>query len=241
MTHPFKTISFNPCYRTGVARLLLDRPLERNAINSAMRAEIRRAVSIASKEARVLIIEGAGAIFCSGHDFKADPEVTAETVKSTLIEEYLPMIQAIDACQIPVIAAVNGPAIGVGVALAMACDVVIAQERSFFSLPFLQMGMIPDAGCMDFLSRRMGSRRAMGAALFGERIPAKTAVEWGLVWEAVPRSVFRSTVDDRCDHLSGLSPVAVSGLQTLTRRLEGRSLAENIVVEANLQVKCLGV
>src|SRR5690606_40058456 len=111
-------------------------------------------------------------------------------LEAVLRDEYVPMLRAIFDCRIPTIAAVNGPAAGAGANLALAADVVIASEAAYFVQAFTRIGLIPDAGGTYWLPRQIGSARAMGAALFGDKIPATQAAEWGMSYEAVPAADF---------------------------------------------------
>lgn len=224
---------------SGVARITLSRPCARNAFDAAMRRQFRAAMDWVEDRSRVLVIEGAGAAFSTGHDFSAEPAGSGDEAARVLCDEYQPMIRSILECPVPVIAAVNGPAIGVGAAIALAADITVMQERAFFSMPFLGMGLVPDAGIMPMLTARAGSQRALGALLFGERIPAASAVAWGLAWEAVPRRAFIATVTARAAAVAALPREAVRGLKTLNAGIAGSLSAEWCALEAALQAHCV--
>ena len=157
----------------GMAVIRLNSPERLNALTSQMRAEITHAVKRAQSEARVLVLTGAGRAFCSGQDLGATPDVNDLDLERLLREEYRPMIEAISQSRIPTVAAVNGPAAGAGANLALAADVVIAAENAYFLQAFARIGLIPDAGGTGALPKNMGLAKAMGAALFGEKISAK--------------------------------------------------------------------
>ena len=106
--------------------------------------------------------------------------------EAILNDEYVPLLRLITDSPVPVIAAVNGAAAGAGANLALACDVVIAAESASFIQAFTRIGLIPDAGGTHWLPRQIGLARAMGAALFAEKISARQAADWGMIWEAVP-------------------------------------------------------
>ena len=226
-------------HTTGVANIVLNRPKYRNALNADMRKQITDHVKLASMEARCLVLSARGAAFCVGHDFEDEPAVSPEEVGRVLLEEYGPMIDAMESCSIPIISAVSGPAIGVGVALALVSDIVIMQQNSFFSLPFLERGMIPDAGVLRFLERRAGSQRALAAALFGDRISSSQALNWGLAWKVVDRHSLSLCAQDRATYLSGLSKTAIRNLKVLAQGAQSLSKSELRLLEAKLQVECV--
>ena len=174
----------------GVAVITLNRPEVMNALNSVMRAELTAAV-FASSSARVVVLTGVGRAFCSGQDLTGLTSGGAVDPERTLREEYEPLLRAIVACPVPVIAAVNGVAAGAGASLALAADVVIASEGAVFLQAFTRIGLMPDAGGTWHLPRQIGLARAMGAALFAEPVSARQAMDWGMIWEAV--------ADDRFD------------------------------------------
>ncbi|MDH5798189.1 MAG: enoyl-CoA hydratase-related protein, partial [Paracoccaceae bacterium] len=150
--------------QSDIAVLTLNRPEVMNALNTQMRAEILDAVKRAGKEARVLVMTGAGRAFCSGQDLGDRVSAADIDLERTLRDEYEPMLKAIFDCPIPTIAAVNGAAAGAGANLALACDVVIAAESAVFLQAFARIGLIPDAGGTYWLPRQVGLARAMGAA-----------------------------------------------------------------------------
>ena len=125
--------------RNSVGVITLNRPALMNALNTQMRAEITHAVKTAEKEARVLIMTGAGRSFCSGQDLGDGGSAASLDLERTLRDEYVPMLKAIFDCRIPTIAAVNGPAAGAGANLALAADVVIASEDAYFVQAFTRI------------------------------------------------------------------------------------------------------
>ena len=183
----FDTIRYETAEGVGV--ITLDRPERMNALNSAMRPEITRAVEEAPGHgARALVITGAARAFCSGQDL-SDAALGTGDLEQVLRDEYEPMLKAIAAAPLPVIAAVNGAAAGAGANLALCCDVVIAAESAVFVQAFTKIGLMPDAGGTWLLPRQVGFARAMGAMLVAEPVTARQAVDWGMIWEAVPGQV----------------------------------------------------
>lgn len=224
--------------RNSVATLTLNRPAVMNALNTQMRAEIAHAVKAAEKEARVLVMTGAGKSFCSGQDLGDGGSAASLDLERTLRDEYVPMLKAIFDCRIPTIAAVNGPAAGAGANLALACDVVIAAESAYFVQAFTRIGLIPDAGGTYWLPRQVGAAKAMGAALFADKITAQQASDWGMIYETAPDADFESHIDARAAHLAQGPTVAYRQLKKAIRGSFENSLDEQLALEAQLQGRC---
>lgn len=224
--------------RNNVAVITLNRPDMMNALNTQMRAEITHAVKAAEKDARVLVITGAGRAFCSGQDLGDGGNAASLDLERTLRDEYVPMLKAIFDCRIPTISAVNGPAAGAGANLALAADVVIASEDAYFIQAFTRIGLIPDAGGTYWLPRQMGAAKAMGAALFADKITARQAEAWGMIYETAPAETFLEHVDARAAHLAQGPTVAYRELKTAIRGSFENSLDEQLALEAKLQGRC---
>ncbi len=218
---------------SGVATITLNRPDLMNGLDMRMRAEIRGAVERAGTEARALVLTGAGRAFCSGQDL-GEPGAGLD-LEATLRDEYEPMLRAIYDCPIPTIAAVNGPAAGAGANLALAADVAIAAESASFIQAFARIGLIPDAGGTYWLPRQIGAARAMGAALFADRITARQAADWGMIWQAVPDAEFADVVAARALHLAEGPSAAYRLIKQALRASPGNDLAGQLALEARLQ------
>jgi 2-(1,2-epoxy-1,2-dihydrophenyl)acetyl-CoA isomerase len=170
----------------GVGRLTLNRPETLNAWVPQFGSELKQVMEgdAAADSVRAVLITGAGRGFSSGADLKAgfDPaDDGMPDIRKELHDIYHPAIAAIRRLPKPVIAAVNGPAVGIGCSLALACDLILAAESSFFGLAFVNIGLMPDGGSTAFVPPAVGRARAFQMALLGERIPAQQALEWGLV------------------------------------------------------------
>ncbi|MCX7645102.1 MAG: enoyl-CoA hydratase-related protein [Rhodobacteraceae bacterium] len=232
----YRTISYT--LDDGLAVLRLERPEVMNALNALMRAEITDAVRAAGGEARVLVLTGQGRAFCSGQDLGDGGNAAQIDLERTLREEYEPMLRAIRDCPVPTIAAVNGAAAGAGANLALAADVVIASEAAVFAQAFTRIGLIPDAGGTYWLPRQVGFARAMGAALFAERITARQAADWGMIWEAVPEAEFEAHWRARARQLAEGPTVAYRNLRTALRQSLANDLETQLALEARLQGDC---
>lgn len=196
----YQTITYE--LDAGVATVTLNRAEVMNALNGQMRAEITHAVTEAGTAARVVVITGTGRAFCSGQDLSDSSSIANPDLERTLRDEYVPMLRAIVGCPVPVICAVNGAAAGAGANLALAADVVIATESAYFLQAFTRIGLMPDAGGTWTLPRSMGLAKAMGAALFADKITAKQADDWGMIWEHVPDAEFEAAWKARAAHLA---------------------------------------
>ncbi|WP_309665944.1 enoyl-CoA hydratase-related protein [Tabrizicola sp.] len=221
----------------GLATITLNRPDRMNALSRQMRSELTEALVVAHSQ-RCIVLTGVGRAFCSGQDLTDIPTLGAFDVEAILRDEYEPLLRAITEAPVPVIAAVNGAAVGAGANLALACDVVIACESASFIQAFTRIGLIPDAGGTHWLPRQVGMARAMGAALFADRISARTAADWGMIWEAVPDDRFTEVVATRATHLASGPTLAYRALKHAMRGSFQRDLAAQLTLEARLQGEC---
>ena len=219
----------------GVAVITLARGVVMNALNRDMRAEIAAALARAGAEARVVVLTGEGRAFCAGQDLGDASDAAGLDLARVLAEEYAPMLAALHACPVPVIAAVNGVAAGAGASLALATDVVIATESASFVQAFARIGLMPDAGGTWFLPRLVGQARAMGAALFADRIAARQAADWGMIWEAVPDVDFEHHWRARAAHLAAGPTLAFKAIRAAMLVGAGQGLTAQLALEARLQ------
>ena len=171
----------------GIGRITLDRPETMNAWTDQFGRELGELVNerAADPSVRAVLITGAGRGFSSGADLKAGfdphPEDNMPDVRKELTENYHHIIVGIRNLPKPVVAAVNGAAVGIGCSLALACDIVLASEEAFFGLAFVNIGLMPDGGSTLFVPATVGKARAFQMALLGERVSATQALDWGLI------------------------------------------------------------
>ncbi len=180
----------------GVLSVTIDRPDSLNSVNTPVLAGIADAMECAATDPRVKVVRlgGAGRGFCSGAGMSAD-DVAGGGPGTKIIAEANRAVRAITALPRPVVAVVQGPAAGVGVSLALACDIVLASEKAFFMLAFTQVGLMPDGGGSALVAAAIGRIRAMRMALLAERLPAADALFWGLVTAVYPAEGFEAEVD----------------------------------------------
>lgn len=184
----FNTIEFD--ISEGVATLTLNRPKALNSFTIEMHTEIREVMQKVRDNAdiRCLVITGAGRGFCAGQDLgdraSAGDDGTPDVGKS-VEENYNPLIHSIMNLPKPVICAVNGVAAGAGSSIALACDIVLAARSASFIQVFCKIGLVPDSGGTWNLPRAVGLARAKGLSMLGDRLPAETAEQWGLIWKCI--------------------------------------------------------
>lgn len=223
----------------GVATITMNRPEVMNALSSVMRAELLQAVTGAGATARVVVLTGVGRAFCSGQDLgDGAGQMDAAEFERVLRDEYEPLLQAIGACPVPVIAAVNGVAAGAGANLALGCDVVIACESASFIQAFTRIGLMPDAGGTYWLPRQIGQARAMGAMLFADKVTARQAADWGMIWECVGDEAFAAHVTARAQALAQGPTVAYRAIKMALRASWSADLPAQLATEARLQGQC---
>src|SRR4029453_16128843 len=175
---------------SGVARVTLSRPGRLNSFPAKMHEELRDALAkvTADASARVLLLTGAGRGFCAGQDLSdraVAPGGAPVDLGASIEQNYRPLILTLRSLPVPVVCAVNGVAAGAGADNAVLCDLVSAAQSASFIQAFCKIGLIPDSGGTYFLPRLIGTARAMGLALLGDKLSAQQAGEWDLTWNVV--------------------------------------------------------
>lgn len=224
----------------GVATLTLNRPDALNAWVRELGEEMNAALDAArdDPEVRVVVITGAGRAFSSGADLKDGAEIGDDgrpNVLTRLREAYNPLIVRVRSIPKPVVAAVNGPAVGIGCSLATACDLVIAAESAYFLLAFVNIGLTVDGGASASLPARVGHARAFEMAYLGERIPAAKAADWGLVNRVVPDDRLADEVSALAAKLAAGPPGSYAATKELLNARLYAGLEEQLDREAVLQ------
>jgi len=224
----------------GIARLTLNRPERLNCFNIPMHEEVRRALDEVKADAscRVLILTGAGRGFCAGQDLSdraVAPGGAATDLGESIERRYKPLVLALRALPMPVIAAVNGVAAGAGANLALACDLVIAAQSASFIQSFSKVALLPDSGGTWFLPRLVGQARALGLAVLGDKLPAEEAAHWGLIWRCIPDDQFSAAVEELAQRLAAAPTRALARIKQAIYSSGERSLAEQLDVERDAQ------
>jgi len=237
-TKGYETVSI---YRNGAAaKLELNRPERMNALNEQLRIDLLAAVEDVARDdgVRAVLLAGAGRAFSSGADLRENRAATAEghpDVYSVLTGHYHPIITGIREMPKPVIAAVNGAAAGIGLSLALACDLVLAAESAYFLLAFVNIGLVPDGGSSVLVPTRVGFARAAELALLGERLEAAKALEWGLINQVWPDADLAGQAEAMCSKMAEGPTGSYAGTKRQLNRWLYQNMADQLEFEAQIQ------
>jgi 2-(1,2-epoxy-1,2-dihydrophenyl)acetyl-CoA isomerase len=229
-------------YRSGAAaKIVLNRPERMNAWSSALSRDlldVLRAVA-GDDEVRAVMLTGAGRAFCSGADLKEDRPRAADggrlDTDEVLTKWYHPIVTTIREMPKPVISAVNGPAAGAGLSLALAADLVVAKQSAYFLLAFVNIGLVPDAGSSLFVPARVGFARAAEMAMLGEPVPAPRALDIGLINASWPDADFEQNAEALLLRLSNGPTRSYAGTKRELNHWVYSRMAEHLALEASIQ------
>lgn len=225
----------------AVGRITLNRPDTLNAWNEQFGREMKQVVAVdaADPSVRAVLVTGAGRGFSSGADLKAgfdpDPADDMPNIRRELHELYHPIIAGVRRLEKPVVAAVNGPAVGIGCSLALACDLVLAAESAYFGLAFVNIGLMPDGGSTLFVPAAVGKARAFEMAMLGERVPARLALEWGLVNRVHPDDELVPEASALVERLAAGPTRSYAGSKRALNNMLYPNLDEQLGLEAEIQ------
>jgi 2-(1,2-epoxy-1,2-dihydrophenyl)acetyl-CoA isomerase len=238
IAHSYETVTL---LRDGAAaRIELNRPETMNAWNRQLGSDLLDAITTVSHDTGVRAVEigGAGRGFSSGADLRAGFDSTPEghpDVLTVLHELYHPIILGVRNMSKPVVAAVNGPAVGIGCSLALACDLIVAARSTYFLLAFVNIGLVPDGGSSVFVPARAGFARAMQMSMLGERVGADQALVWGLINYVVEDAELSVEVGGLIERLAAGPTRSYAGAK---RQLNARIYAgieQQLELEAQIQ------
>jgi 2-(1,2-epoxy-1,2-dihydrophenyl)acetyl-CoA isomerase len=224
----------------GVGRITLNRPDTLNAWHTALGRELRQAIEedAAHESVRSVLVTGAGRGFSSGADLKAGFTAADDglpDIRTELDEVYHPITRGVRMLEKPVVAAVNGPAVGIGASLALACDLILAAESAYFGLAFVNIGLMPDGGSTLFVPAAIGKARAFQMALLGERVEAARALEWGLVNFVHPDGELMGEAEALAQSLAAGPTRSYAGSKRALNRMLYPDLEGQLDLEAELQ------
>lgn len=230
----FNTIEF--VVDQGVATLTLNRPKSLNSFTSEMHAEVRDAMAEVTNNSdiRCLVITATGRGFCAGQDLSdRSPSVDGAPpdLGESVEKNYNPLIRGIMNLPKPVICAVNGIAAGAGSSLALACDLVLAARSASFMQAFCRIGLVPDSGGTFNLPRSIGLARAKGLALLGDKLPAETAEQWGLIWKCVDDDELQAEASKLALHLATQPTMALGEIKKLLNQSFSNTLEQQTELE----------
>ena len=224
----------------GVATLTLNRPERLNSFTAAMHGEVRDAIRRATDDTavRALLMTGAGRGFCAGQDLNdrvVSPNGDRPDLGHSIETFYKPLVLALRRMPKPVIAAVNGVAAGAGANLALACDVVFAARSASFVQAFCRLGLVPDSGGTWWLPRFVGAPRALGLALFGDKLTAEQAADWGLIWKCVDDADLMTTAITAATQLAAGPTLGFARTKQAMQAAERQGLEQQLDLERDFQ------
>ncbi|MCZ1177152.1 2-(1,2-epoxy-1,2-dihydrophenyl)acetyl-CoA isomerase PaaG [Acinetobacter pittii] len=226
--------------KNGVGYLTFNRPKALNSFNVDMHREVAEVLNLWTKnpEVRCVVISGEGRGFCAGQDLGdrvVDPNAEAPDLGYSIETYYNPLIKTIVNMPKPVICAVNGVAAGAGANIALACDLVIAAKSANFVQAFCRLGLVPDSAGTWFLPRAVGHARAMGLTLLGDKLPAETAKEWGMIWDVVEDAELKTKVTEIAERLAKQPTFGLSLIKKAIHQSSNNTFDEQMLLERDLQ------
>ena len=224
----------------NIALITFNRPEVFNSFNREMALKLQSVLDDCEKddEVRAIILTGNGKAFCAGQDLK---EVTSPELnpgfKKILDEHYNPIIKKIRNIEKPIIAAVNGVAAGAGANIALACDVVIANENASFIQAFSLIGLIPDSGGTFFLPRLIGFQKASALAMLGDKVSAQEAERLGMIYKYVPAETFEQTVNSIAEKMAKMPTKALGLIKKSFNQSMNNNLEQQLDLESKYQIE----
>lgn len=226
----------------GIAVVTLNRPEALNALNDDLKIEFNDTIGLAlsDENVRAIILTGKGRAFCAGGDVKGQADRENDAVsRRTILKDLNGTIRNIYKSPIPVISAVNGYAVGAGLGIALAGDLVVASSNAKFSAPFIKLGLVADAGVSFLASRRIGSEKTKRLLLTGETIDAQVAERWGMVdWVVEPEELLAFSLK-LAKQLVDSPETAIDITKSMLNNIHGLSIDAALDQELSSQVVCI--
>lgn len=219
----------------GIALITLNRPEKLNAFNAAMRADLATALKKASGDeaVRAVVLTGEGRAFCAGADVSDGSD--ADNVEDVLNTEYSALLSTIQTMPKPVIAAVNGPAAGIGMTTALTCDLCVMGDEAYLMSAFANIALVPDGGLSYLLTQQLGITRAFQLAVEAEKIDAGRALEWGLINRTAPAGEVVTAALEWAVSLAARAPISMALTKRLIRAAAQEGLRNAMAREAAAQ------
>ena len=223
-----------------VAIVELNRPAAMNAVDMDMRRELYTALDGVARNPDIgaVVLTGNGKSFCAGADLKGvgkNPDQSARRTARTLLHDFQPILECITRLDKPVIAAISGGAIGVGMSLALACDFLVMADNAYLLAPFVNIGLIPDGGAAWFLTRRIGYGRALEILMEGQKLQAARCLDLGIANRVVDSATIRDNAISWAAELAGRAPLAMALTKRMARLSLSTGLSEALTMEAEFQ------
>ncbi len=226
----------------AVTKIVMDRPQAMNAVDEALGEALKAAVQeVAQDDAtRAVILTGNGKAFCSGADLKAGfslDENGRPDIGGALRTRFHPIIEGLRTMPKPVIAAINGPAVGIGLSFALACDLSIARRSSYLMLAFVNIGLVPDGGSSFLIPERIGFARAAEMAMLGEKVSAEKALEWGLINRVVEDDELEQETAALAERLANGPTRSYAGSKRQLNAWQFARMQDQLELEATIQAE----
>ena len=232
--------------KDGIYTITLNRPDKRNAINKEILMGICEEAEgqMADPEIRVIIIKGEGKVFSAGVDFNSlgaevgpligDAGAGGASLRA-LIYQYQQYLNRLEAVEIPIVCAMHGRVLGLGVELALACDIRLMSADCIWAMPEAKMGLIADLGGTTRLSRLLGPARAMEVLMTANEYTAQQALDWGLINYLYPPDDLLPSAEKMALDIAAGAPLAVGAFKKIIKRGAGLDLMTQLDMEVNLQ------
>ena len=223
-----------------IAYIRFNRPKVFNSFNREMALSLQNVLDGCEKNenVRAIVLSGNGKAFCAGQDLK---EVTSPELnpgfKKILEEHYNPIILRIRNIEKPIIGAINGVAAGAGANIALACDIVIADEKASFIQAFSLIGLIPDSAGTFFLPRLVGLQKATALAMLGDKVSAQEAERLGLIYKYVPSDEFEEAIKKLAYKMANMPTKALGLIKKAFNQSLTNTLEEQLALESKLQIE----
>ena len=232
----YKNVSLERDGKVAIVRL--NAPEVLNALSAPMVQELSHAIDeVIGSDARCLLLTGEGRAFCAGANLQARGNADELPAAGTVLEtHYHPVMNKLRNMDIPMVSAVNGPAVGVGMSFAVMADMVIAAKSAYFLQAFANIGLVPDGGATWILPRLIGWGRAVELSLLAERLPSDQALDWGLVNRVVADDELMTTAMEISQKLAN-GPMSLGLIRKAYWQSQNNSYAEQFQLEANLQMQ----
>jgi 2-(1,2-epoxy-1,2-dihydrophenyl)acetyl-CoA isomerase len=224
----------------GYAVITLNRPDRLNSFNPEMHERLRAALDDAARrdDIRALLLTGAGRGFCAGQDLSdrvMGEESAPIDLGHTVGTFYNPLVRAMQALPKPIVCAVNGVAAGAGANVALACDIVLAARSASFIQAFCKIGLVPDSGGTYFLPRLVGTARAMGLAMLGDKLTAEDAARWGLIWKCIDDAALMNEARALAAELARAPTQGLGAIKAAIHASSGNTLDAQLDLERDAQ------
>lgn len=221
----------------GIMIITLNRPTVLNAMNADLLAQLGAAFATAKRDdaVRAVLLTGAGRGFCAGADLSTNSMRTGSDVQEMMRTRYHPIILMMRQFPKPIVGAINGTAAGGGMSLALACDIVLAGESATFLQAFTKIGLVPDCGSTWFLPRMVGDVRARALIMMADKIPAREALQYGLVWKVIADDALMGEARACAARLASMPTRAYDLVKQALAASSSNGLAEQLELEARLQ------